>query len=157
MQRAAMPSSFTTAITTLKRYAGSFPTGGAGSGGGLGNQGGLILSSNHKWLFAVNAGSNEISVFQVTQRGITLRDIVPSSGIRPVSLTFYRGLFYVLNAGSDSIAGFTLGRDGDLHPLPTPHTLSGDEHRACANPLQRRRRSVSREREGDQQTHGLSH
>lgn len=107
-------------------YAGSFPTGGAGSGGSLGNQGGLILSNNHKWLFAVNAGSNEISVFQVTHRGITLRDIVPSGGIRPVSLTFYRGLLYVLNAGSDSIAAFVLGRDAALRSLSAAtQNLSG--------------------------------
>ena len=41
--------------------AGSYATGGTGSGGGLGNQGGLVLSGN--WLAAVNAGSNEVSLF----------------------------------------------------------------------------------------------
>lgn len=107
-------------------YAGVIPTGGAGSGGGLGNQGGLILSNNQKWLFAVNAGSNEISVFQVTNRGVILRDIAPSGGIRPVSLTFYRGLLYVLNAGSDSIMALALGGDGKLHALPgSIRSLSG--------------------------------
>jgi hypothetical protein len=34
---------------------GSVATGGNGTGGGLGNQGGLILSKDHRWLFAVNA------------------------------------------------------------------------------------------------------
>src|SRR5512141_2642613 len=39
--------------------AGTVSTGGLGSGAGLGSQGALTLSANHKWLFAVNAGSNE--------------------------------------------------------------------------------------------------
>ena len=49
--------------------AGSFPTGGVGSGDGLGNQGALILSDNKRWLYAVNAGSNDISVFAVAHHG----------------------------------------------------------------------------------------
>src|SRR5436305_1920706 len=41
--------------------AGTYSTGGLGSGDGLGSQGALALSQGNKWLFAVNAGSNEIS------------------------------------------------------------------------------------------------
>src|SRR5258708_29760062 len=43
--------------------AGVFETGGFGSGGGLGNQGAVILSRDGNWLFVCNAGSDEISVF----------------------------------------------------------------------------------------------
>ncbi|HET6438560.1 MAG TPA: hypothetical protein VFG59_10895 [Anaeromyxobacter sp.] len=42
-------------------YSGSFPTGGAGSGGGeavLGSQGSVALSGNGRFLLAVNAGSD---------------------------------------------------------------------------------------------------
>jgi 6-phosphogluconolactonase (cycloisomerase 2 family) len=92
-------------------------TGGTGTGAGLGNQGGLVLSGNEKWLLAVNAGSNSISVLEVRRRGLRLVEVQPSGGIRPVSVTEHRGLVYVLNAGSDSIVGFTLGRDGRLRPL----------------------------------------
>ncbi len=105
---------------------GSVATGGLGSGGGLGNQGGLVLSKNHRWLFAVNAGSDEISVFAVHRDHLQLRDKIHSGGVRPVSLTFDRGLLYVLNAGSDDISGFTLSRHGKLSALPgSTRSLSG--------------------------------
>jgi 6-phosphogluconolactonase len=97
--------------------AGAVSTGGTGTGTGLGNQGGLVLSGSEKWLLAVNAGSHSMSVLEVRRRGLRLVDVQPSGGIRPVSVTEHRGLVYVLNAGSDSIAGFTLGRDGHLRPL----------------------------------------
>jgi len=48
--------------------AGSFLTHGAGFGSGvdpLGSQGSLTLTSDHRLLLAVNAGSNDISVFGV--------------------------------------------------------------------------------------------
>jgi 6-phosphogluconolactonase len=106
--------------------AGAVSTGGTGTGAGLGNQGGLVLSGNEKWLFAVNAGSHSISVLEVRRRGLRLVEVQPSGGIRPVSVTEHRGLLYVLNAGSDSITGFTLGRDGRLRPLDgSDRPLSG--------------------------------
>src|SRR5262249_9859285 len=97
--------------------AGAVATGGTGTGAGLGNQGGLVLSGNEKWLLAVNAGSNSISVLEVRRQGLRLVEVQPSGGVRPVSVTEHRGLVYVLNAGSDNIVGFTLGRDGRLRPL----------------------------------------
>lgn len=106
--------------------AGAASTGGTGTGAGLGNQGGLVLSGSEKWLFAVNAGSNSIAVLEVRRRGLHLVEVQPSGGIRPVSVTEHRGLVYVLNAGSDSIAGFTVGRDGRLRPLDgSDRPLSG--------------------------------
>lgn len=106
--------------------AGAVLTGGTGTGAGLGNQGGLVLSGNEKWLLAVNAGSNSISVMEVRRRGLRLVEVQPSGGIRPVSVTEHRGIVYVLNAGSDSITGFTLGRDGRLRPLDgSDRPLSG--------------------------------
>jgi 6-phosphogluconolactonase len=107
-------------------FSAAYPTGGLGSGGGLGNQGGLILSNNHRWLFAVNAGSNDISVFRVTNRGLNLVDVSSSGGAQPISLTFHRGLLYVLNDASDNITGFVLGNNGRLQPLPgSTRPLSG--------------------------------
>src|SRR5215207_9092922 len=49
-------------------------TGGLGTGAGLGSQGSVILSNNGRLLFAVNAGSNEISVFSVNSSGLALID-----------------------------------------------------------------------------------
>lgn len=106
--------------------AGAVSTGGLGTGAGLGNQGGLILTSDERWLLAVNAGSNDLSVFRVRRRGLELVDVEPSQGSRPVSVTEHDGLVYVLNAGSDAIAGFWLSRDGDLSPIAgSTRPLSG--------------------------------
>jgi 6-phosphogluconolactonase len=105
---------------------GAVGTGGLGTGAGLGSQGALILSPNERWLFAVNAGSNDISQFTVQpDGGLNLVDVEPSAGIKPVSLTVHRRLLYVLNAGSDTISGFRVNRSG-LSPLPgSTRPLSG--------------------------------
>jgi 6-phosphogluconolactonase len=98
---------------------GRFPTGGQGLGSGLGSQGALVLSNNGRWLFVVNAGSNELSVFAVHSNGLTLTDKVASGGLRPTSVTVRKNLVYVLNAGDPgNITGFQLNREGRLTPLP---------------------------------------
>src|SRR5438132_14652 len=51
---------------------GSFPTGGAGTGGGLGSQGAVVLSDDRHWLAAVNAGSNSVSLFEARQGALEL-------------------------------------------------------------------------------------
>ena len=84
----------------------------------LGSQNSLILSANNKWLFAVNAGSDEISVFRVRRSGLKLVDKVDSGGNFPVSLTLHKRLLYVLNSGGDgNITGFTWNKRGHLAPL----------------------------------------
>lgn len=102
---------------------GSFSTGGLGTGSGLGNQGGLILSRDDRWLFVVNAGSDDISAFAVTRDGLRLTDRKPSGGQRPLSLTESRSILYVVNAGgavggSDNISGFYVTRRGKLFGIP---------------------------------------
>jgi len=106
---------------------GSYATGGQGSGGGLGNQGGVTLSDDERWLFAVNAGSSDVSVFAVRRRGLRLADRQPSGGLRPISVTVHNDLVYVLNeGGAGSIAGFRLDRRGRLAPVPgSVQSLSG--------------------------------
>jgi 6-phosphogluconolactonase (cycloisomerase 2 family) len=102
-------------------FLGEFATGGLGTGAGLGNQGALILSRSGRWLFACNAGSDEISVFRVMPQGLQLTDTVSSGGRRPISLTVHRNLVYVLNAGglvsdADNVTGF-LFFNGELSPI----------------------------------------
>lgn len=93
-------------------------TGGKGTGAGLGSQGSLVLSKNGRWLFAVNAGSNDVSVFRVRQGDLELVTTAPSGGEQPISLTVHNNLLYVLNAGgSGNISGFMLGHDGSLAPI----------------------------------------
>src|SRR5438128_3161739 len=80
---------------------GSFQTGGLGTGTGLGNQGGVVLTDNGQWLLVVNAGSDDISVFAVDSEAGSLRlaDRKASGGRRPISIASKGGLVYVLNAG----------------------------------------------------------
>jgi 6-phosphogluconolactonase (cycloisomerase 2 family) len=110
--------------------AGSVATGGLGTGAGLGSQGALVLSPDARWLFAVNAGSNEISAFAVRKDGLSLVSKIGSEGVRPISLTFARGLLYVLNEGDAShpgnIVGFGVGPRGELSLLSgSTRPLSG--------------------------------
>jgi hypothetical protein len=105
--------------------AGSVATGGDGTGAGLGNQGGVILSKHHRWLYAVNAGSDSVSVFRVRRDGLRLIDTIASDGSQPVSLTRHGNLLYVLNAGSDSIADFTI--NGMAESSRQPVTVRGCE------------------------------
>src|SRR5437762_4159600 len=112
--------------TGMLTSAGEFPTGGAGdpvpqgtdpATDPLASQGALILGDN-QFLFAVNAGSNQISVLKVERNELTMVDLVDSGGIRPISLTLHEDLLYVLNeGGTPNITGFTVGDDGTLTPL----------------------------------------
>ena len=108
-------------------WAGSVATGGTGAGSGLGSQGALALSDDGRWLFAVNAGSNDISAFRVSPRGLTLTSRVASGGVRPISLTAHGDVLYVLNAGGDgNISGFTVGGGGALTAIAgSTRPLSG--------------------------------
>lgn len=99
-------------------FQGSYPTGGLGTGSGLGSQSAVILGKNNQWLYAVNAGSNQISAFAVNSNGLELVDVVDSGGVRPISLTAYKDWLYVLNAGdSGNISGFSIEQDGSLSAL----------------------------------------
>ena len=98
--------------------AGAFPTGGLGAGAGLGSQGALTLSAGGRWLLAVNAGSNDVSVLDVDSDGLALVSRAPSGGARPISVTAYKDLVYVLNAGGTAnIAGCRLDWHGVLHAI----------------------------------------
>jgi 6-phosphogluconolactonase (cycloisomerase 2 family) len=97
-------------------WAANYPTGGNGTGAGLGSQGAVTLSDNI--LLAVNAGSNSLTSFTVSGKGLEWQSTVPSGGTTPISVTVYGNLVYVVNAGgTGNISGFTLDADGSLHPL----------------------------------------
>jgi 6-phosphogluconolactonase len=116
-------------IAVLIAKTDSISTGGTGSGGGLdplASQGSLVLSEDHRWLLAVNAGSNEVSVLRVLPEGLKLVDKVDSGGGFPVSVTIFHDLVYVLNAGmSSNISGFYLTHRGNLIPLAGSTRLLG--------------------------------
>jgi 6-phosphogluconolactonase len=116
--------------------AGTFLTGGAGNPVAqpgdpptdpLASQGALVLSDDKQLLFAVNAGSSEISVLSVGKEALTLVDKVDSGGVRPISLTVHENLLYVLNEGGiPNITGFTISDTGELTPIAgSTQPLSG--------------------------------
>lgn len=99
-------------------FMASYPTGGLGSGAGLGSQGAVVLRENGRRLFVVNAGSNQVSVFAVRKDGLHLLDVVDSGGEMPISLALHGRILYVLNAGgSGNITGFRVRDNGKLVPL----------------------------------------
>lgn len=99
--------------------SGPVGTGGKGTGGGLGSQGALVVSSSGRWLLAVNAGSDDVSVFRIRENGVmALASRTPSGGSRPISVTISGRTVYVLNAGTpNNISGFRLQQDGSLTPI----------------------------------------
>jgi len=108
---------YTRSVDGTLSPAGSYPTGGLGTGAGLGSQAAIVLSDDGRRLLAVNAGSDSLSLFSVRRDGLQLESTVPSGGQRPISVTVDDDLVYVLNAGgAGSISGFTIDHD-NLRPL----------------------------------------
>jgi 6-phosphogluconolactonase (cycloisomerase 2 family) len=122
-------------------FRAAYETGGSGTGMGLGSQGAVLLSEDGNWLFAVNAGSNEISVFRFQKNDLNRTDVVDSGGIQPISLTLSGRVLYVLNAGDAStagnITGFWLRENGMLEALAgSTQPLSSDNPGATIGPAQ---------------------
>jgi 6-phosphogluconolactonase (cycloisomerase 2 family) len=111
------------ADASLTPLAGSpFVAGGTGTGSGLASQGALQITPDGKFVVAVDAGSNQVSVLRVEQDG-TLKSlpsgVVSSDGTNPVSIAIHGNLVYVANAGptDSNYTGFTLSPSGRLDPL----------------------------------------
>jgi 6-phosphogluconolactonase (cycloisomerase 2 family) len=83
----------------------------------LASQGSLTYDPNNALLYAVNAGSNTVSVFSVSGDQLALRQVVDSGGTFPVSVSVHGNFVYVLNAeNGGSVAGFRVA-GGSLHPI----------------------------------------
>jgi 6-phosphogluconolactonase (cycloisomerase 2 family) len=67
-------------------------------------------------LFAVNAGSNNVSTFRVNGASLTLVGTTSSGGTLPTSLAIATHVLYVLNAGSNTVRGFDVSENGALTP-----------------------------------------
>jgi 6-phosphogluconolactonase (cycloisomerase 2 family) len=126
-------------------------TGGKGSGPGplppdFGNSGqsplplesqdSLVASEDGRFLLAVNAGTNDISVLEITDDGLRLTDRASSGGIFPASIAYRHGLAYVVNLGgvptldsspgTPTMTGFFLTKKGKLQPIPGSTRVTGD-------------------------------
>jgi 6-phosphogluconolactonase (cycloisomerase 2 family) len=85
----------------------------------LESQGSLTLSQDRSLLFAVNAGSGELSVFRVNGSALALVDRQPTAGSEPNAVAQHGRLVYVLNVGgSSNVVGFTLHDGGKLLQIP---------------------------------------
>ena len=109
---------------TLTPEAGSpFPAGGAGTGTGLADQGAIQITPDGRFLIAVDAGSNQISVLQIHSGGslsLVPGGVVSSDGTLPDSVAVHGNLVYVANSGNGdaNYTGFRLGFNGRLFPIP---------------------------------------
>jgi len=115
-------------VIAYDRYAdgslskqGVFASGGRGSGGltdPLTSQGSLLLTDDHSFLLAANAGSGDISVFRVSGANLALVGVTPCGGSEPVAVAQHGHLVYVANAGGTSnVTGFRLSGYGQLAPI----------------------------------------
>jgi 6-phosphogluconolactonase len=109
---------------SLTPEAGSpFVAGGAGTGAGLASQGAIQITPDGRFLLAVDAGSNQVSVLRIHSGGslsLVPGGVVSSGGLLPDSVAVHGNLVYVANSGSggSNYTGFRLGFNGRLDPIP---------------------------------------
>jgi len=111
--------------------AGTYNTGGLGGQltgsvvDHLASQGSLTYDQRSATLYAVNAGSNTVSVFSARGDHLTLRQVVNSDGSFPVSVAVHGGLVYVLNAeNGGSVQGY-VNFFGHLFAIPGSNRALG--------------------------------
>jgi 6-phosphogluconolactonase (cycloisomerase 2 family) len=108
---------------TLTPEPGSpFTAGGAGNGAGLASEGALQISPDGRFLVAVDAGSNQISVLGINHDGslsLARGGVVSSGGVLPDSIAVHGDLVYVANSGNggSNYTGFRLSDNGRLEPI----------------------------------------
>jgi 6-phosphogluconolactonase (cycloisomerase 2 family) len=103
---------------------GSVPTGGRGGSqtgavvDPLASQGALTYDPGHRLLYAVNPGSDTVSVFSARGTDLHLVQVLDTHGLFPSSVAVAGDLVYVLDAGgAGAVTGFrVIGRR--LHPIP---------------------------------------
>jgi 6-phosphogluconolactonase (cycloisomerase 2 family) len=106
--------------------AGMFATGGVGLAGLGGRQGAVELSGDGRYLYAVNAGSDSVSVFRIGDRRTRLVDTVASRGVAPASVDEHDGRVYVLNSGgTPSVTAYWRLPGGSLWPIATRALAAG--------------------------------
>jgi 6-phosphogluconolactonase len=114
---------------TLTRLNRRERTRGLGIGVDTDTQGPLRLSPNNRFLYAVNPGSDNLSVFEVDGTRLRFLQII-DAGDQPLSLTIHGNLLYVLDGSvaEQGIMGFRIAADGTLTALP-------DSFRMLSSPI----------------------
>ncbi|MFD0746220.1 lactonase family protein [Phytohabitans flavus] len=90
----------------------------------LASQGSLIFQND--LLFAVNAGSNTVTLFRVKGDRLERLQVIGSGGLLPVSIAVREDLVYVLNAGgAGAVQGYRLEKNKRLVPITGAHRSLG--------------------------------
>jgi DNA-binding beta-propeller fold protein YncE len=104
-------------------FAGSYNTGGLGGQltgsvtDHLASQGSLTYDRRHSLLFAVNAGSDTVTVFVAHGTRLFRQQVISSGGRFPVSVAVHGNLVYVLNTlNGGSVRGYRVFA-GRLFPI----------------------------------------
>jgi 6-phosphogluconolactonase (cycloisomerase 2 family) len=98
--------------------------GGIATSAGLGDQAAIAITGDERHLLAVNAGSDDVALFEIDDDGLGLADVQPV-GDRPVSVAVHGSLVYVLNQGADTIQALRITDEGTLANVPdSTHPLS---------------------------------
>lgn len=115
-------------------FRATYPTGGLGTGRIIDSQSPLVVNVENTFLYAVNAGSNSISVMAIREDGSleALGAPVASRGVEPSSLALNGDLLYVANKGDGATppnyTGFRVNADGTLGRIKRRIELSlGDD------------------------------
>jgi hypothetical protein len=100
-----------------------FDAGGAGSGNGIPSQGAIQIADHGRFVIAVDAGSNQVSVLRIENGGALVPvsgGPVDSGGINPVSIAVHGDLVVVANAdvAAPNLVEFRLLWDGRLVRIP---------------------------------------
>jgi DNA-binding beta-propeller fold protein YncE len=122
--------------------AGAYATGGEGGqlngsvADHLASQGSLVYDKANGLLYAVNAGSNTVTVFSAHGDRLVRRQVISSGGTFPVSIAVRGNLVYVLNArdggsvqgyvriGATLVAVSSWHRALGLNPTQTPEFVN---------------------------------
>ena len=104
-------------------FAGTYNTGGLGGqltgsvSDHLASQGSLTYDPRHSLLYAVNAGSDTVTVFIAHGHRLFRQQVISSGGRFPVSVAVHGNLVYVLNAlNGGSVRGYRVFA-GRLSPI----------------------------------------
>lgn len=113
---------------TLEQIA-TYPTGGNGIGVDFDTQDGLTLSRDHRFLYACNPGSDNVTVFAVNGTQLSRLQKV-YAGDQPLSIALSGKFAYVMDGSvaGNGVTGFTVGNDGTLTPIP-------DSFRPLSSPI----------------------
>ena len=127
----------------------------------LASQGSLTYGQRNSLLYAVNAGSNTVSVFSVHGDQLTLRQVVSSGGTFPVSVAVHGNLVYVLNAENGGTVQGYVAVFGHLFPLPgsnrhlglNPSAIAAIHQHSRTGSLLAGRLPADRHHQGQRQRH----